>query len=47
MGEDGNVIIYNFNSYQINKESKISFREEILVKEIVLKQQVKELFSRN
>ncbi len=47
MGEDGNVIIYNLNSYEINKESKMIFREEILVKEIVLKQQVKELFIRN
>jgi len=40
MGEDGNVITYNLNNYEQNKESKRIFRDEILVKEIVLKEQV-------
>ncbi|CAF1441079.1 unnamed protein product, partial [Adineta steineri] len=43
MGEDGNVIIYNLNDYQQNKESKIIYRDEILAKEILLKQQNIEL----
>jgi hypothetical protein len=40
MGEDGNVITYNLNNYEQNKESKRIFRDEILVKDIVLKEQV-------
>ncbi len=40
MGEDGNLIIYNLNNHQQNKESKIIFRDEILAKEVFLKEQV-------
>jgi hypothetical protein len=40
MGEDGNIIFYNINNSQQNEESKIIFRDEILVKEILLKEQV-------
>jgi hypothetical protein len=40
MGEDGNLIIYNFNNYQQNKDSKLLFRDEILAKEVLLKEQV-------
>jgi hypothetical protein len=37
MGDDGNIIIFN---YQQNKESKMIFHDEILGKEILLKEQV-------
>jgi hypothetical protein len=37
MGEDGNILLFN---YQINKQSKVIFREEIIGKETLLKQQV-------
>ncbi len=38
LGDDGNIIRFN---YQLNKESKINFRDEILGKEILLKEQVR------
>ncbi|CAF3818963.1 unnamed protein product [Rotaria magnacalcarata] len=37
-GEDGNLILYNLNHSQENDESKIIFRDEVLVKEILLKE---------
>jgi len=37
LGDDGNIIIFN---YQLNKESKNNFRDEIVGKEILLKEQV-------
>ena len=39
-GEDGNLILYNLNHSQDNDESKIIFRDEVLVKEIILKEKV-------
>jgi hypothetical protein len=40
MGEDGNLIIYNLNTFEQNKDSKIINRDEIFAKEILLKEQV-------
>ena len=40
MGEDGKIITYNLNNYEENDESEIIFRDEILVKEVLLKEQV-------
>lgn len=40
LGEDGHIITYNLNTYQSNKESKVTFRDEILAKEVLLKEQV-------
>jgi len=40
MGEDGNLIIYNLNISEQNKDSKIINRDEIFAKEILLKEQV-------
>jgi hypothetical protein len=37
MGDDGNIILYNINNYQ---QSNIKYHDEILVKQILLKQQV-------
>ncbi|CAF3386343.1 unnamed protein product [Rotaria socialis] len=42
-GEDGNLILYNLNHSQENEESKIIFRDEVLVKEILLKEKNIEL----
>lgn len=38
MGEDGTILIFHFNDFE---EKKRSFRDEILLKEIFLKEQVK------
>ncbi len=40
IGEDGNIIEYNINNSLNNEELKSTFRDEILVNEILLKQQV-------
>ncbi|CAM4807318.1 unnamed protein product [Rotaria magnacalcarata] len=42
-GEDGNLILYNLNHSQENDESKIIFRDEVLVKEILLKEKFEQL----
>ena len=40
MGEDGNLILFSLNEYQQNRESKIKFHDEVLAKEVLLKEQV-------
>ncbi|CAF3849927.1 unnamed protein product [Didymodactylos carnosus] len=42
-GEDGNLVLYNYNEYQQKKEFKIVFRDEILAQETVLKEQSQQL----
>ncbi|CAF5222765.1 unnamed protein product, partial [Rotaria magnacalcarata] len=42
-GEDGNLTLYNLNCSQGNNESKIFFRDEVLVKEMLLKEKNIEL----
>ncbi|CAF1143866.1 unnamed protein product [Rotaria sordida] len=42
-GDDGHIILYNLNHYQLNKISNITFHDEILAQENLLKEQSIEL----